>query len=83
MLDLYDPDRARQSPIEVKSGLGTFSRRCRKPREPEGAQGAGMRFLTGPINLPSLAEMMADDPGGEPAGEVDQYDPITRATARA
>src|SRR5687768_432491 len=61
VLDLYDPDRARtitqRSQIKPWSAFladvqGAASRQ-------KGRQGAGLRFLSGPITSPSLAELLA------------------------
>ena len=41
-------------------------------------QGAGLRFLTGPITSPSLAELMATILTEYPQAQWHQYDPVTR-----
>ena len=46
-------------------------------------QGAGLRFLTGPITSPSLAELMATILTENPQAKWHQCDPVTRDGARA
>ena len=45
-------------------------------------QGAGLRFLTGPITSPSLADLLATILTENPQARWHQYDPVTRDGAR-
>ena len=45
-------------------------------------QGAGLRFLTGPITSPSLAELLATILAENPQARWHQYNPVTRDGAR-
>ncbi len=80
ILDLYDPDRARtvtgQGDIQ---GYGTFlSTVVSAAGRQKAKQGAGLRFLSGPITSPSLAELMATVLADFPQARWHQYDPIAR-----
>ncbi len=84
VLGLYDPDRAQTitSRGQVR-GWGEFltamqtAMVAQKPR-----QGAGIRFLTGPVTSPALAELMATILRDFPQARWHQYDPVTRDSAR-
>jgi MoCo/4Fe-4S cofactor protein with predicted Tat translocation signal len=84
VLDLYDPDRAttvtNRSEVAPWGAFlaemqGTVSRH-------KGRQGAGIRFLTGPITSPSLAEILATILADNPQAKWHQYDPVATATPR-
>jgi MoCo/4Fe-4S cofactor protein with predicted Tat translocation signal len=84
VLDLYDPDRAQTITHlgEIKP-WGTFlSDMQTETQRQKARQGAGLRFLTGPITSPSLAELMATILKENPQARWHQYDPITRDGAR-
>jgi MoCo/4Fe-4S cofactor protein with predicted Tat translocation signal len=83
VLDLYDPDRARTVtrrgevvPWSVFVGeiQSTLSRH-------KGQQGRGIRFLTGPITSPSLAELMATILTENPQAKWHQYDAVANPGA--
>jgi MoCo/4Fe-4S cofactor protein with predicted Tat translocation signal len=80
VLGLYDPDRSKTVTFHGDlAGWGPFLSAMQsavsrqKPR-----QGAGLRFLTGPITSPSLAEIMATILRDLPQAKWHQYDPIAR-----
>src|SRR5215210_3826605 len=84
ILGLYDPDRAQTvtNRGEVQA-WGTFlSAMQREVGRQKSRQGAGLRFLSGPITSPSLAEMMATILRDLPQAKWHQYDPISRDGAR-
>jgi len=80
ILGLYDPDRA-QTVTErgelraFGTFLGAVSSAAGRQKS---KQGAGLRFLTGPITSPSLAELMATVLAAFPQARWHQYDPIAR-----
>jgi MoCo/4Fe-4S cofactor protein with predicted Tat translocation signal len=84
VLDLYDPDRART--ITQRSQIKPWSAFLAEMQgaavRQKGRQGAGLRFLSGPITSPSLAEMLATILAENPQARWHQYDPITRDGAR-
>jgi MoCo/4Fe-4S cofactor protein with predicted Tat translocation signal len=84
ILDLYDPDRAKT--ITRLGGIaswGSFLSEMQVTvQRQKGRQGAGLRFLTGPITSPSLAELMATILGDYPQARWHQYDPVTLDGAR-
>jgi MoCo/4Fe-4S cofactor protein with predicted Tat translocation signal len=84
VLDLYDPDRAQtvSNRGEIRP-WGTFLAAMQQAAQGQKArQGAGLRFLTGPITSPSLAEMMAAILTENPQAKWHQYDPVSRDGAR-
>jgi molybdopterin-containing oxidoreductase family iron-sulfur binding subunit len=84
ILTLYDPDRAKTVTHrgEVRA-WGTFSAAIRSlVTAQKEKQGGGIRFLTGPITSPSLAEIMATILQELPEARWHQYDPIARDGAR-
>ncbi|HKH72066.1 MAG TPA: TAT-variant-translocated molybdopterin oxidoreductase, partial [Vicinamibacterales bacterium] len=77
ILDLYDPDRAQTvtNRGEVRS-WGHFLTAAQGALNAQKARGgAGLRFLTGPITSPSLAEIMATILRDYPRARWHQYDP--------
>jgi molybdopterin-containing oxidoreductase family iron-sulfur binding subunit len=84
ILDLYDPDRAQTNTFrsEIRPWGAFLSDMQVAARNQKARQGAGLRFLTGPITSPSLAEMLAGILAEHPQARWHQYDPITRDGAR-
>ncbi|MEO6213162.1 MAG: TAT-variant-translocated molybdopterin oxidoreductase [Vicinamibacterales bacterium] len=77
ILDLYDPDRAQTVTYrgEVRS-WGHFLTAVQGALSAQKSRaGAGLRFLTGPITSPSLAELMATILRDYPQARWHQYDP--------
>ena len=84
ILGLYDPDRAKTltNRGEVHA-WGTFLSAMQSAASRQKArQGAGIRFLSGPMTSPSLAELMATVLATYPQAKWHQYDPISRDGAR-
>jgi molybdopterin-containing oxidoreductase family iron-sulfur binding subunit len=83
ILDLYDPDRARTVTDRGQvSSWNALSAALQMPLAGvRGAQGAGLRFLTGPITSPSLAQLMATVLQTYPQARWHQYDPVAHAPA--
>ena len=84
ILSLYDPDRAQTITLRGhvqpwSAFLGTVQNAALKQKV---RQGAGLRFLTGPITSPSLAEVMATVLRDYPQAQWHQYDPVARDGAR-
>jgi len=80
ILGLYDPDRAKTvtGAGEVQaygSFLGAVSSAAGRQKA---KGGAGLRFLSGPVTSPSLAELMATVLASFPQARWHQYDPISR-----
>jgi MoCo/4Fe-4S cofactor protein with predicted Tat translocation signal len=78
ILDLYDPDRARTvtNRGEVAPWGALLAAVQSAVSRQKGQQGAGIRFLTGPITSPSLAELMATILADNPQAKWHQYDPV-------
>jgi MoCo/4Fe-4S cofactor protein with predicted Tat translocation signal len=85
ILGLYDPDRARAitNRGEIKPWGLFFSAMLSAGSQQKGRQGAGLRFLSGPITSPSMAEVMASVLATFPQAKWHQYDPISSDGARA
>ncbi|MBW8895826.1 MAG: TAT-variant-translocated molybdopterin oxidoreductase, partial [Acidobacteria bacterium] len=85
ILGLYDPDRAKALTNRGEiSAWGTFLGAMQSVVSRQKArQGAGLRFLTGPITSPSMAEVMASVLAALPQAKWHQYDPISSDGARA
>ncbi|MBA2302241.1 MAG: TAT-variant-translocated molybdopterin oxidoreductase, partial [Acidobacteria bacterium] len=78
ILNLYDPDRAKTVTFrgEVRS-WGHFLTAVQGALAAQKArQGAGLRFLTGPITSPSLAELMSSILVDYPQARWHQFDPV-------
>ena len=84
VLDLYDPDRTKTLTHRGEiQAWGSFLAAMQSAGGRQKArQGAGLRFLTGPITSPSLAELMATILAQYPQATWHQYDPVTRDGAR-
>jgi molybdopterin-containing oxidoreductase family iron-sulfur binding subunit len=84
VLDLYDPDRQQILTYRAEgSSWGAFLTAMQAAGSAQKArQGAGMRFLTGAITSPSLADQMATILRDFPQARWHQYDPIGRDGAR-
>jgi len=84
VLDLYDPDRARTLTHrgEIRPWSAFLTAMQAETARQKARQGAGLRFLSGPITSPSLAEMMATILAENPQARWHQYDPVTRDGAR-
>jgi len=84
ILGLYDPDRAKTATHRGEIvAWGTFLTAMQSAGSRQKArQGAGIRFLSGPITSPSLAEVMATVLAAYPQAKWHQYDPISRDGAR-
>jgi MoCo/4Fe-4S cofactor protein with predicted Tat translocation signal len=80
VLGLYDPDRAQTSTYrgEVRSSATFLSAIRSALAAQKGTGGAGLRFLTGPITSPSLAELMATILQEYPQARWHRYDPVSR-----
>src|SRR4051794_26238368 len=84
ILGLYDPDRVKAitSRGEI-SGWGPFLSAMQSVvSRQRGSQGAGLRFLSGPITSPSMAEVMASILAALPKAKWHQYDPSSSDGAR-
>ena len=77
VLDLYDPDRAKTVTYrgEVRSWSNFLTAAQGALTSQKSRQGAGLRFLTGPITSPSLAELMATVLRDYPQAKWHQFDP--------
>jgi molybdopterin-containing oxidoreductase family iron-sulfur binding subunit len=84
ILGLYDPDRAQVLTHRSEvSSWGAFLTAMQAASSAQKArQGAGMRFLTGAITSPSLADQMSTILRDFPQATWHQYDPIGRDGAR-
>ena len=77
ILNLYDPDRAKAvtNRGEVRT-WGQFLTAAQQALSAQKAQGgAGVRFLTGPITSPSVAELMSSILTDNPRARWHQFDP--------
>ena len=85
ILGLYDPDRAKAITNHGEiTAWGLFLTAMQSAVSQQKArQGAGLRFLSGPITSPSTAEVMASVLGALPQAKWHQYDPISTGGARA
>jgi molybdopterin-containing oxidoreductase family iron-sulfur binding subunit len=83
VLDLYDPDRA--TTVTDRGQVSSWNAMVAAIQMPlaaiKGAQGAGLRFLTGPITSPSQAELMSSVLQTYPQARWHQYDPVAHAGA--
>ena len=83
ILDLYDPDRAQtvthRGEVAPWGDFLAAMQSALAARRP--SKGAGLRFLTGPDHLAVAGRADGDDPGGLPAGQWHQYDPVASAPA--
>jgi len=80
ILGLYDPDRAKTvtGRGDVQA-YGSFLAAVSSAAERQRAkQGAGLRFLSGPVTSPSLAELIATVLADFPQAHWHQYDPAAR-----
>src|SRR5688572_23472272 len=77
ILDLYDPDRAKTVTFrgEVRSWSNFLTAAQSALTAQKGRQGAGLRFLTGPITSPSAAEIIATIARDYPQASWHQWDP--------
>jgi MoCo/4Fe-4S cofactor protein with predicted Tat translocation signal len=84
VLGFYDPDRAKTITNRGEiSSWGSFLTAVQTAASRQkGRQGAGIRFLSGPITSPSLAELMATVLADFPQAKWHQYDPISGDGAR-
>jgi MoCo/4Fe-4S cofactor protein with predicted Tat translocation signal len=85
ILGLYDPDRAKAITNHGEiTAWGLFLTAMQSAVSQQKArQGAGLRFLSGPITSPSTAEVMASALGALPQAKWHQYDPISSDGAGA
>src|SRR5574339_508122 len=85
ILGLYDPDRAKAITNHGEiTAWGLFLTAMQSAVSQQKArQGAGLRFLSGPITSPSTAEVMASALAALPQAKWHQYDPISSGGARA
>ena len=84
ILGLYDPDRATAvtNHAEIKAWGSFLSAMLSTVSRQKARQGAGLRFLTGPVTSPTFSEMMATVLGSLPQAKWHQYDPISSNGAR-
>ncbi len=84
ILDLYDPDRAQTTTFrsEIRPWGKFLSDMVVAAKSQKARQGAGLRFLTGPITSPSLADLLSTILTENPQARWHQYDPVTRDGAR-
>ncbi|HVJ26538.1 MAG TPA: TAT-variant-translocated molybdopterin oxidoreductase [Vicinamibacterales bacterium] len=77
ILNLYDPDRAKTvtSAGEVRTWGQFLTAAQQALAAQKGQGGAGVRFLTGPITSPSLAELMSAILAEHPQARWHQFDP--------
>jgi MoCo/4Fe-4S cofactor protein with predicted Tat translocation signal len=80
ILGLYDPDRSKTVGFrgEVQTWGGFVSAMQGAIAAQKASKGAGLRFLSGTITSPSLAELMATLLRDYPQAKWHQYDPVTR-----
>ncbi|NNE98031.1 MAG: TAT-variant-translocated molybdopterin oxidoreductase [Pyrinomonadaceae bacterium] len=85
ILDLYDPDRSQEiSNRGIAKGWQTFSREIRtKIDENRDNGGAGIRFLTGTVVSPSLADQFKRLSEELPNAKLVQYEPVNNDNALA
>ncbi|MEN3336671.1 MAG: hypothetical protein V7647_347 [Acidobacteriota bacterium] len=85
ILDLYDPDRAKtvNHRGEVAAWGGFLAEMQSILSRRKGQQGNGIRFLTGPITSPALAELMATILAENPRARWHQYDPVASPAPRS
>jgi MoCo/4Fe-4S cofactor protein with predicted Tat translocation signal len=79
ILDLYDPDRAKTVTHrgEVAPWSAFLGEMGSLVSRHKAQQGKGIRFLTGPMTSPSLAELMATILADNPQAKWHQYDPVS------
>ena len=84
ILGLYDPDRAKTvtNRSEVAAWGKFLTAMQTAATRQKARQGAGIRFLSGPMTSPSMAELMATVLAAHPQAKWHQYDPISRDGAR-
>jgi molybdopterin-containing oxidoreductase family iron-sulfur binding subunit len=84
ILGLYDPDRAKTvtGSGEVQAYATFLTAVSSAASRQKAKAGAGLRFLSGPVTSPSLAELMATVLAAYPQAHWHQYDPISRGAAR-
>ncbi len=84
ILGLYDPDRAKTVTNRgaVQPWGAFLSAMQTAGSRQKATQGAGIRFLSGPITSPSLAELMATVLAAFPKATWHQFDPVARAAAQ-
>jgi len=77
ILNLYDPDRAKivTERGDVRSWGNFLGAAQQALSQQKARQGAGLRFLTGPITSPSLADLMTSILRDNPQARWHQYDP--------
>jgi MoCo/4Fe-4S cofactor protein with predicted Tat translocation signal len=85
ILGLYDPDRAKAITNHGEiTAWGLFLTAMQSAVSQQKArQGAGLRFLSGPITSPSTAEVLASALAALPQAKWHQYDPVAAGGARA
>jgi MoCo/4Fe-4S cofactor protein with predicted Tat translocation signal len=83
ILGLYDPDRAKTvTGLGELQAYGTFLAAVSSAASRQKSKGgAGLRFLSGPVTSPSLAELMATVLADYPQARWHQFDPISRDAA--
>jgi MoCo/4Fe-4S cofactor protein with predicted Tat translocation signal len=84
ILGLYDPDRAKAITNRGEiTGWGFYLSAAQgAASRQKGRKGAGLRFLSGPVTSPSLAQIMATVLAEFPLAKWHQYDPVSRDGAR-
>jgi molybdopterin-containing oxidoreductase family iron-sulfur binding subunit len=84
VLDLYDPDRAQTTLHRGEvQGWGSFLTAIGSAaNRQKSTGGAGLRFLSGPITSPSLAEILASVLRDFPQAKWHQYEAVSRDGAR-
>jgi MoCo/4Fe-4S cofactor protein with predicted Tat translocation signal len=84
VLELYDPDRAQVITFrgEVRSWGNFLTAMQGAAASQQTRGGAGIRFLSGPVTSPSLAEQMATVLREHPQASWHQWEPVTRDGAR-
>ena len=77
ILDLYDPDRAKTVSFrgEVRSWSNFLTAAQTELSKQKARQGAGLRFLCGPVTSPSAAELIATIVRDYPQATWHQWDP--------
>ena len=85
LLDLYDPDRSQEIKYRgIAKGWQTFSKEIRtKIDENREGGGAGIRFLTGIVVSPSLADQFKRLSEELPNAKLVQYEPVNNDSAVA
>ncbi len=83
VLDLYDPDRARDVTLAgVVSSWGAFDESLKSVLDRKRGDGRGLRILTGPITSPTLWAQLDEFRKNFPDAKWHHHDPLERVNTR-